>query len=206
MKNTKVLSLLSVAVFLLTGCKKQCSKDEFINLANKVEKHQYAKATATCKGKVSTKTNGINESYEPNDTFNFIYKNGEWTYDGDASSLKAFRQSLILSCSLIMSLNVKDLLNQDPFLTEGDREGLTCYSSPLGFNYKATYDNAKQDTIGYAATVNGSSETTYTFDNNNGAILEYIEKSDLDLEMNVNGTPVNTKSVTDLTLNFSYSD
>lgn len=206
MKNVRIISLLSIALFALTGCKKQCSKQEFIDLASKTETHQYAKATATCKGKVSTKTSGINESYEPNDTFNFIYKNGEWTYDGDASSLKAFRQSLVLSCSLIMSMNVKDFLNQDPFLTEGNREGLTCFSSPLGFNMKATYENAKQETQGLMATVNGSSDTTYTFDNNNGAVLEYIEKSDLDMDMDVSGVSIQGKSVTDLTLNFSYSD
>ena len=65
MKNIKLLSLLSVAAFVLTGCNKKCSKEEFMDLVNKTEPHQYAKAYAKCKGKVSSKTEGINQSYEP---------------------------------------------------------------------------------------------------------------------------------------------
>lgn len=205
MKNVRIISLLSIALFALTGCKKQCSKQEFIDLASKTETHQYAKATATCKGKVSTKTSGINESYEPNDTFNFVYKNRQWQYDGDVSSLKAFRQSLVVSCIHYISMNVKDMLNEDPFLTEGDRKGLTCYSSPLGFNYKVDYKDAKQEIAGYSGIVNGTADSTFTFDNT-GAIIEYIEKSDISMDMDISGTTITSTSKTDLTVSITYQD
>lgn len=205
MKNVRIISLVSIALFALTGCKKQCSKQEFIDLANKTETHQYAKATATCKGNVNTKTSGIEESYVANDTFNFVYKNRQWQYDGDVSSLKAFRQSLVVGCLSYISMNVKDFLNEDPFLTEGDRKGLTCYSSPLGFNYKVDYKDAKQETAGYSGIVNGTADSTFTFDDT-GAVIEYIEKSDITMDMNVSGMEITSASKTDLTVSITYQD
>jgi len=205
MKNVRIISLVSIALFALTGCKKQCSKQEFMDLANKTETHQYAKATATCKGNISSKAASIEESYVANDTFNFVYRNRQWQYDGDLNSLKAFRQSLVYGCLSYISMNVKDFLKEDPFLTEGDRKGLTCYSSPLGFNYKVDYKDSKQEAAGYSGIVNGTADSTFTFDNT-GAVIEYIEKSDISMDMDISGTTITSTSKTDLTVNISYQD
>ena len=87
MKNTKLLSLFTVAIFALTGCNKKCSKEEFLELANKTETHLYKRATATCKGTSETETQGMTTKYAADDTFKLKYSNNSWNYDGDGDSL-----------------------------------------------------------------------------------------------------------------------
>ena len=145
MKNTKLVSLFSVVLLALTGCKQTCSKEQFVELAKKTEPHQYTFAKAKVKGKVTASTGGVKQTYEPDTTFEFIFnKNGYWGYDGDSNySSGDVKGSVISSCIVLLSVTVKDLINQDEFLGENDAAGkLTCYSSPLGFNL---YDTDAHD-------------------------------------------------------------
>lgn len=207
MKNVKLLSLLSVAAFALTGCKKTCSKDEFMDLVNKTESHQYAKAYAKCKGKVSTKTEGINQSYEPNETFEFTYTNGSWQYAGDEdTSLGDMKYSIILTCQLLITVDAKTIFESGA-VDVGEQTKLTYYSSPLGFNAKSDFKDYKQDiTTYYSAIINGKSDGTYTFDSNNGAVLSYSEKSDLKMVIDMDSMKISSTTVTDMSIEFSYKD
>ncbi len=207
MKNVKLLSLLSVAAFALTGCKKTCSKDEFMDLVNKTEPHQYAKAYAKCKGKVSTKTEGINQSYEPNETFEFTYTNGSWQYAGDEdTSLGDMKYSIILTCQLLITVDAKTIFESGA-VDVGEQTKLTYYSSPLGFNAKSDFKDYKQDiTTYYSAIINGKSDGTYTFDSKNGSVLSYKEKSDLKITLDMDSMKISSTTVTDMSIEFSYKD
>ena len=206
MKNTKVLSLFSVALFALTGCKKTCSKDEFMDLVNKTEPHQYAKAYAKCKGKVTSKTEGINQTYEPNETFEFTYTNYGWQYDGD-DSIGDIKASVILTCQVLISVNAKNIFENEDAITTTDQTKFTYYSSPLGFNAKSDFKDYKQTlSEHYNIVLNGKSDSTYTFDSNNGAVLSYSEKSDLKMVIDMDSVKISSSSVTDMTIEFTYKD
>lgn len=209
MKKSKLISILMVATFALTGCKKTCSKEDFIDLANKTEEHQYKKASVKVKGKSSSTTEGITQTYEPNDTFDFEFqggKNGSWNYVGESPSSLNMKTSILASCIVVLSLTVRDLVKQEEF---GDDDGvgkLTCYSSPLGFNYVADYKDYEEDLSGAKITLNGKSNATYFFDSQYGVVTQYIEKSDIKMTLDYSETKTNTSSVTDLTMNITYFD
>ena len=206
MKHVKLLSLISVAAFALTGCKKTCSKDEFIGLVNKTEPHQYAKAYAKCKGKVTGKTEGINQTYEPNETFEFTYTNYGWQYDGD-DSIGDIKASVILTCQVLISVNAKNIFESEDAITTTGQTKFTYYSSPLGFNAKSDFKDYKQTLSEYYNIVlNGKSDGTYTFDSNNGAVLSYSEKSDLKMVIDMDSMKISSSSVTDMTIEFTYKD
>lgn len=208
MKHVKLLSLLSIAAFVLTGCKKTCSKDEFMDLVNKTEEHQYAKAYAKVKGKVSSKAEGVSQSYEPNDTFEFTYTSSGWEYSGDEDvELGDLKASLIITCQLLVTVNAKTIFENDDVLTTNDQTKFTYYSSPLGFNAKSDFKDYKQQlTTYYSVTINGKSDGTYTFDKENGAVLTYTEKSDLKLALDIDGIKISSSSVTDVSVSFAYKD
>ena len=209
MKHIKLLSLLSVAAFALTGCKKTCSKDEFMDLVNKTEPHQYAKAYAKCKGKVTGKTEGINQTYEPNETFEFTYTNYGWEYanENDGAALGDMKSSIILTCQVLISVNAKNIFESEDAITSTDQTKFTYYSSPLGFNAKSDFKDYKQTLSEYYNIVlNGKSDSTYTFDSNNGAILSYSEKSDIKMVIDMDSMKISSSSVTDMTIEFTYKD
>ena len=210
MKNTKVLSLFSVALFALTGCKKTCSKDEFIKLANKTEPDLRVYASAKVKGKVASKSQGVSQTYEPDETFDFTFnKNGYWSYDGDSdySSTGTVKQSVITSCLVLITVSVKDLVDENVFTDDSDIGKLTCYSSPLGFNYKVTYKDYKQsdETLGLEMIVNGKSDSSYTFDDKTGFVTQYIEKSDLTMDISIDDVKTSSTTVSDIQIDITYS-
>lgn len=207
MKNTKVVSLFSVALFALMGCNKTCSKEEFINLANKTESQAYVKAVAKVKGKTTTRTKGIKSTYEPNESFDFVFtKNGEWVYDGDTSTLSSTKSSIVLSCRVLLSMNVKDLVDQGFFDNKDEETKVTYYSSPLGFNAYANYDNYKQGEFDVGIVLNGKSDATYFFDSKSGNVIKYTEKSDITMDMDYADVEISTSTVTDMTVEITYSE
>ena len=207
MKNTRVLSILAVAVFALTGCSKTCSKDEFIDLAKKTEEHQYATASAKLKGKVTSSTEGINQTYEPDDTLDFKYQDGNWGLVEDMSSYNSIKQSLVLTCIVILSNNIREIIKNDELFADNDYMKLTCYSSPLGFNVKSDFKDHEEDVLGLKTVMNGKGDTTYNFNNKDGMVIKYVEKSDLTMDLTYSSDlKIKTKTVTDITITFSYSD
>ena len=209
MKNSKLISILMVATFALTGCKKTCSKEEFIDLANKTEEHQYRKASVKVKGKSSSTTEGVTQTYEPNDTFDFEFqggKNGSWNYAGESPSSLDMKTSILASCIVVLSITVRDLVKQEEFSNDNGAGKLTCYSSPLGFNYVADYKDYEEDLGSAKLILNGKSNATYTFDSQYGVVTQYIEKGDIKMTLDYSEMKINTSSVTDLTLDITYSD
>lgn len=207
MKNTKVVSLLSVALFALTGCNKTCTKEEFLALADKTESQPYVKATAKVKGKLTSSTGGVKQIYEPDDSFDFIFtKNGEWTYDDSSDSLSSTKLSVVTSCKLLLTMNVRYMIDQKFFDGIEEEGKVTFYSSPLGFNAKMNYDNLKEGDDDVASIVlNGKSDTTYFFDSKSGNITSYTEKSDITVSVKYSDVEVNTSTVSDLKIDFTYA-
>ena len=206
MKHTKIIALLSVAAFVLTGCKKTCSKEEFIELANKTEVHQYKKASATYKGKLITKSGAITQTYEPDETIQFEYKNGSWKVPEDFDYDSLMGLSLVASCLVVVSMNVRDIVKDDETMSGDQIEKITFYSSPFGFSVKSNFKDYKQSTEGLNIILNGKSDAEYTFDSNNGVILSYSEKSDLDTEITYDTVTSKSNTITDIKIEIEYSD
>ena len=210
MKHTKLIALVSVAAFALTGCKQTCSKDDFVKLANQTEEHEFAEASVAVKGKISMKNGGVKQTYEPNETFEFTYVGTGWEYTGDYAYLSSsdLKGSVIVSCMVLLSVTVRDLVKDELFVgSEDDPYGkLTCFSSPLGFDYSANFKNYKEGDNNFELVINGKSDASYIFDSKTGVVTEYTEKGDITMKAKTGEYDIETTEVTDLSMKLSYRD
>ena len=116
------------------------------------------------------------------------------------------KKSILASCIVVLSITVRDLVKQEEFSNDNGAGKLTCYSSPLGFNYVADYKDYEEDLGSAKLILNGKSNATYTFDSQYGVVTQYIEKGDIKMTLDYSEMKINTSSVTDLTLDITYSD
>lgn len=208
MKNTKLLAILSIAAFTLTGCQRKCSKDEFINSAKKTENHEYATASVKVKGKVTNSLDEESKTYESNDTFEFEMKDGYWTFKENYSSEDSIdpKATIINSCYVVVSINVRDFVESDEVLSETESETLTFYNSPLALNCKAEFKDYELGNKDNKMVLNGNSDVTYTFNNKTGVVTKYNEKSDITIDMDVYGIKQKARTIADLMLEIKYTD
>ena len=212
-KRHLMLAILGIFAISLTCCQqqpKEIEKDEFVSLAQNTEIKLYSYATVKVSAKV--KITSDNSSFEGTDekinrSYYFHRSVSAWYYDSATGKkpLSNVEKDITNQCIELLTTRVKLQLKDDLFKNEST-DGLTFYKDPLSLLINGEYVDYPITTSGVDGVINGTSIILFKYNNENGNITYYHEKSKISRVYVVNRESIRFDESMDVLMKISYSD